>query len=41
MCVTSNLTIDDGLEVAVDKKMTSSGAAALHQHRLRSSVTLD
>jgi hypothetical protein len=41
MCVTSNLTIDDGLEVEVDKKMTSLGAAALPQHRLRSSVTLD
>jgi hypothetical protein len=41
MCVTSNLTIDDGLELEVDKKMTALGAAALPQHRLRSSVTLD
>jgi hypothetical protein len=39
--VTSNLTIDDGLELEVDKKMTSLGAAALPKHRLRSSVTFD
>jgi hypothetical protein len=31
----------DGLELELDKKMTSLGAAALPQHRLRSSVTLD
>jgi hypothetical protein len=35
------LTIDDGLQLELDKKMTSLGAAALPQHRLRSSVTLD
>jgi hypothetical protein len=38
MCLTSNLTIDDGLELKLDKKMTSLGAAALPQHRLRSSI---
>jgi hypothetical protein len=41
MCLTSNLTIDDGLELELDKKMSSLDAAALPQHRLRSSVTLD
>jgi hypothetical protein len=34
--VTSNFTIDDGLELELDKMMTSFGAAALPQHRLRS-----
>jgi hypothetical protein len=40
MCVTLNLTIDDGLELEVDKKMTSLGAAALpntdYVHQLHS-----
>jgi hypothetical protein len=31
----------DGLELELDKKMTSLDADALPQHRLRSSVTLD
>jgi hypothetical protein len=39
--VTSNLTINNELEVELDKKITSLGAVALPQHRLRSSVTLD
>jgi hypothetical protein len=38
--VTWNFTIDDGLELEIDKMVTSFGAAALPQHRLRA-VRLD
>jgi hypothetical protein len=41
MCLTSNLTIETGLELELDKKMTSVDDDALPQHRLRSSVTFD
>jgi hypothetical protein len=41
LCHMMNLTIDDGLELELDKMMTSFGAAALPQHRLRAVTLLD